>query len=81
MLSFCYLIIVRIIEIVTKATGNNGDARLHFFEWVTETAKKDGFMSFDDITNRYDIDIQAFTYSDEKSDEKKPKVEEAAASS
>ena len=71
MLSFCYLIIVRIIEIVTKATGNNGDARLHFFEWVTETAKKDGFMSFDDITNRYDIDIQAFTYSDEKSDGKK----------
>jgi hypothetical protein len=68
MLSFCYLIIVRIIEIVNKAAGSDGHAKLQFFEWVFETAKRDGIMSFDDVTAKYNIHIHAFSCKNERSD-------------
>lgn len=71
MLSFCYLIIVRIIEIIAKAAKNDGNTRKQFFKCILETAKRDGFTSFDDITKKHYIDIQTFADGDGKPDEEK----------
>jgi hypothetical protein len=69
-LSFCYLIIVRIIEIIDKASKSDGNAKKQFFKWTLETAKQDGITSFDDIVRKYNIDLQIFSY-DMKPDEEK----------
>jgi hypothetical protein len=70
-LSFCYLIIVRIIEIINDAVNDDGDARKQFFKSTLETAKQDGFTSFDDITAKHDIDIKTFADGGGKPDEEK----------
>ena len=70
-LSFCYLIIVRTIEILNAAVGGDGNARKQFFKWTIETAsKQDGLTSFDDITSKFDIDVQVFAYRDRCDEEK-----------
>lgn len=72
MLSFCYLIIVRIIEIINIATKSDVNARNQFFKCTLETANKlDGFTSFDDITAKNCIDIQTFADGAGKPDEEK----------
>lgn len=71
MLSFCYLIIVRIIEIINKSAGSDGHAKQQFFEWFLQTAQLDGIASFDDLIDKYEINLGSFYYSNEKSDGKK----------
>lgn len=69
-LSFCYLIIVRIIEIVNIAVGSDGGARKQFFKDILATAKQSGFISFDDITTKYCFDIRTFAYNKKPDEEK-----------
>lgn len=71
MLSFCYLIVVRIIEIINNAANDDGNARKQFFKCIIETAKQDGFTSFDDMTAKYCINIRLFGASGGKPDEDK----------
>ena len=62
MLSFCYLIIVRIIEIINKSFKNNSKTRNEFFQYVVETANQHGFGSFVHFSKKYDIQFNTFAY-------------------
>lgn len=66
--SVCYLIIVRIIELVNKSAGTDELAKCQFYEWVFETSKLSGVMSFIDLTKKYDIQIKTFSNANDISD-------------
>jgi hypothetical protein len=59
LLAFCYLIIVRIIEIIDKAVGKD---TAQICQWIMEEAKEDrGLNSFDAIRDYYECQI-TFVY-------------------
>ena len=70
MLSFCYLIIVRIIELL-NTFANDYDKKIELFECVIETAKQNGVTSFDDLISKYEIKIHTFSHVNNESDGKK----------
>jgi hypothetical protein len=69
-LSFCYLIIVRIIEL-TNIFVTDHEKKIEFFGWVVETAKQNGVISFDDLMSKYEIDIHTFTHINKEADGEK----------
>lgn len=66
MLSFCYLIIVRIIEIINKSFKNDSKTRSQFFQYIVETASQHGIKSFVYFSQFFDIQFNTFAYDDNK---------------
>jgi hypothetical protein len=66
MISFCYLIIVRIIEIINKATKNNEENKKKLIESIFETANSHEIQIFDDIVRKYELKIKTFSHAGSK---------------
>jgi len=66
-LSFCYLIIVRIHELVDKAAESDGNAKHALFRLALEQSK---CKSFDDLKNKYKMTINTFPNNKQTDDAK-----------
>lgn len=62
MISFCYLIIVRIIEIINKATKDNENNKKQLIELIFKTANSHGIQTFDNIVSNYGLEIKTFSH-------------------
>lgn len=56
--SFCYLIIVRIHELVNTATGSDGAAKHELYRLAFT---RSGLNSFDELTDKYEMQLASFS--------------------
>jgi len=70
LLVFVYLVIVRIYEYMNKATNGYKEGKIDIFKDIMEYSKEMGYNSFDDIIEKFNVELTTFAYSDKNNHEK-----------
>ncbi|MBL0010165.1 MAG: hypothetical protein IPP22_02435 [Nitrosomonas sp.] len=63
--AFCYLIIVRVIEILKVSGSDDKGAREELFRSVLKQIDSDGYSSFDQLVQRHQVVLHTFSFCNE----------------